>query len=100
MALQEPEAAALLPGMREEERLESWHLIGPDGSVHSAGRAFVPLFRVLPAGRPLAWLAARLPSTSQRLYAFVSRHRGRLGRLIPRRALERADRRIAGRAGV
>jgi predicted DCC family thiol-disulfide oxidoreductase YuxK len=94
VALQDPRAASLLPGMGEQERLRSWHLVMPNGRVHSGGLAFAPLLGVLPGGAPLARLAAATPRAGERLYDWVSRHRGRLGRLIPCGALERADRRI------
>src|SRR3954471_11521622 len=42
VALQSPEAEALLPGMDAEERMASWHLVMPDGQVSSAGAAFDP----------------------------------------------------------
>src|SRR5918994_1679836 len=39
LALQDPEAERLLTGMNEEERMGSWHLVLPDGTVRSAGVA-------------------------------------------------------------
>ncbi|MGH2986121.1 MAG: DCC1-like thiol-disulfide oxidoreductase family protein, partial [Solirubrobacterales bacterium] len=59
VALQDERARALLGAMPEAERMASWHLIGPDGSVASAGAAAAPLLRLLPGGRPLAALADR-----------------------------------------
>jgi predicted DCC family thiol-disulfide oxidoreductase YuxK len=94
LPLQDRRAARLLPDMDEQERLGSWHLVTPNGGVHSGGSAFAPLFGVLPGGAPLARLAAAVPRISERMYGWVSRHRGGLGRLIPGGALERADRRI------
>ena len=81
VALQDPEADALLPNMSEEEKMDSWHLV-VDGRVYSAGAAFPPLFRLLPGGRPFAALAAAFPGATERLYRFVSRNRGRLGRRL------------------
>jgi predicted DCC family thiol-disulfide oxidoreductase YuxK len=82
VALADPEAERLLPGMDAERRMASWHLVTPDGRVTSAGRALGPLLRLLPGGRPLAAVARAFPGTFDRLYGWVSRHRDRLGRLV------------------
>ena len=82
VALQDPEAERLLPGMDRERRMASWHVLGPDGGVWSAGRAVAPLLRLLPAGAPLAAVAAAFPYTTGRLYEWTARHRGRLGALL------------------
>lgn len=82
VALQDPEAERLLPGMDRERRMASWHVLGPDGRVRSAGRAVAPLLRLLPAGAPLAALADAFPRTTDRLYDLTARHRGRLGVLL------------------
>jgi predicted DCC family thiol-disulfide oxidoreductase YuxK len=97
VALQDPEAARLLAGMGEAERMASWHLIGADGRVVSGGAAFVPLGRLLPGGRPLAALAERCPGAAERAYHLVADHRLALGRLVTRGAAMRARRRIEGR---
>jgi predicted DCC family thiol-disulfide oxidoreductase YuxK len=81
VALQDPDADALLPDMSEEQRMGSWHLV-VDGRVYSAGAAFPPLFRLLPGGRPFAALTAAFPGTTERLYRWVSRNRDRLGRRL------------------
>jgi predicted DCC family thiol-disulfide oxidoreductase YuxK len=98
VALQDPEADRLLASISDEERMRSWHLVTPGGEVRSAGAAFAPLFELLPAGRPLATLARRFPAATQRLYEAVSGNRGGLGRLIPRGAVRRGDRRISERS--
>ena len=98
VALQDPEAASLLPGMSEEERLASWHLVDPRGEVHSAGDAIPGLLRLLPGGTPPAALAARAPQLRDRGYRWVAEHRSWFGRLLSERAKKRADLRIAARA--
>jgi predicted DCC family thiol-disulfide oxidoreductase YuxK len=98
VALQDPEAERLLGAMSEEERMGSWHLVTAAGEARSAGAAFVPLFELLPGGRALASLARRFPEPTERAYEAVSRHRGRLGRLIPQSAVRRADGRIRERS--
>ena len=82
VALQDPEADQLLPGMGEEERMASWHLVLDDGRVVSAGAAVEPLMRLLPGGRPFAAFARAFPGLTERGYRFVARHRGRLGRFL------------------
>ena len=61
VAIQSPEGARLLTDIREEERMDSWHLARPDGSVVSAGAAAAPLAQLLPGGRPLAALFIAFP---------------------------------------
>jgi predicted DCC family thiol-disulfide oxidoreductase YuxK len=83
--LQAPEADELLGGMDAEQRYGSWHVVA-DGHVRSAGAASVPVLRRLPGGRPLAWLAAQLPRTTELAYRRVTEHRDRLGELLGREA--------------
>jgi len=54
LALQSEEASGLLPGMSQERRMSSWHLVAADGRVWSGGSAIAPLLRRLPGGRPAA----------------------------------------------
>ena len=82
VALQEPEADALLASMEPERKMASWHLVNADGEVHSAGAAFAPLLRLLPGGRPFAAAAGAFPGVSELVYRCVARNRGRLGRLV------------------
>ena len=94
VALQSREADSLLAGMREEERMASWHLVS-DGEVRSGGAAFEPLLRMLPGGRPLAALAARAPRLTECGYRWVADHRSAFGRLLTDGARRRADARIS-----
>jgi predicted DCC family thiol-disulfide oxidoreductase YuxK len=97
-SIQSDEAARLLAGMSDEDRLASWHLVDADGAVHSAGAAFPALFRLLPGGSPLAALAARFPRATDRSYRWVAGNRSRWGKLVTDGAKRRADQRIAARA--
>jgi predicted DCC family thiol-disulfide oxidoreductase YuxK len=83
--LQSPEGVALLAPVPEARRPQSWHLAA-DGQVRSAGRAVAPLLRMLPGGRPLGALADSFPRATDAAYAWVARHRGRLGRIVGARA--------------
>lgn len=97
--LQGAEAEGLLPGMSEEQRMASWHLVAPDGGVRSGGAAVAPLLRMLPGGAAPAWLADRMPAAADRAYRWVAAHRTTLGRrLAGERARRRAERRIAERS--
>ncbi len=86
VALQDDEAALLLSDLDESERLASWHLVAPDGSIHSAGRAVGPLLRLLPWGSGPARIADGFPGGTDRLYRWAAGHRGSLGRLVGARA--------------
>ncbi|MBS1892178.1 MAG: DUF393 domain-containing protein [Actinobacteria bacterium] len=110
LALGTPEADYLLHDLAPEERDASWHLVidrpGPEQlrldhppARFSAGAAFAPALRMLPRGRRLAWLVARVPGPTERGYRWVAEHRRRLGRLVPRRARRWADRVIAAHGG-
>jgi predicted DCC family thiol-disulfide oxidoreductase YuxK len=78
--LQGPEADRLLPGMSEEARMASWHLV-LDGHIYSGGAVVAPLLRLLPGGRLFAPLVAAFPGLSDRGYRLVARNRDRFGRL-------------------
>jgi predicted DCC family thiol-disulfide oxidoreductase YuxK len=99
VALQDPAAAELLRGLPEEQRVRSWHLVPADGEVYSAGRAFAPLLRLLPGGRPLALLPAATPRLTERAYRLVADRRSTLGPLLPDALKARAQRLIDRRAG-
>ena len=88
LALQDPRAADLLPGMSEEERMASFHVVGADRTVRSAGEG---LAEVLPPLR-------RFPRLAERGYWLVAGNRDRLGKLVPAAARRRAERRIRARA--
>jgi predicted DCC family thiol-disulfide oxidoreductase YuxK len=97
VSLQSEEAERLLAGTREEERMASWHLVGPDGRVSSAGAGIAPLLRLLPGGAPFAAAAARAPRLMERGYRFIAGHRSLWGKLVTDGAKRRADGRIAAR---
>jgi predicted DCC family thiol-disulfide oxidoreductase YuxK len=84
VAIQSEEGGRLLAAMSEDERLGSWHLVGPDRSVVSAGAAAAPLARLLPGGRPLAAVFDAFPRATERGYRWVADHRGAFGKLLSR----------------
>jgi predicted DCC family thiol-disulfide oxidoreductase YuxK len=98
LALQDPQADVLLDGMAEERKMASWHLVEPDGRVHSAGGAFAPLLRLLPGGRLPAALAEAAPRVTTAVYSAAAGRRSTLGHFVSAGARQRAKTRIAARA--
>jgi len=86
LPLHSAEADSFLPGMDEETKMASWHLVLPDGTVRSAGDAVEPLMRLLPRGTPVAAVAGLAPGLARTAYRFVARNRERFGRLIGTKA--------------
>jgi predicted DCC family thiol-disulfide oxidoreductase YuxK len=84
IALQSGAADELLSDLTPQQRLASWHLLSPHGERWSAGAAFAPLLRLLPAGRAPAAVAARFPGLADRGYAFVAGHRSTFSKLVRR----------------
>lgn len=87
VAIQDPRAAELLPGISEQERLRSFHVVDPDGTVRSAGDGLAEL---LPPLR-------RFPRLASRAYWLVADNRDKLGKLLPDAARRQARRRIESR---
>ncbi len=92
LPIQSDEGQRLLERVPAEERLASWHLVTPDGEVHSAEAAFPGLFSRLPAGAPIAWLTSLLQGPSGLGYRLLVANRTRLGRRIGHERRERATR--------
>lgn len=99
LPIQSEEGQRLLDaaGVPDEGRLESWHLVHPDGRVESAGYAFPALFRMLPGGAPLAALTGAVPGACNRGYTLVADNRVLFGRPLTQRMKERATARIDAR---
>ena len=94
VALQEPAADGPLADLPPGQRMESWHLIAPDGRRWSGGGALPPLLRLLPGGRIPAAVFARFPRLTDRGYRWVADHRSQLSRLLGNRR-ERSSREIS-----
>lgn len=84
--IQSSEGQTLLGDMDDEEKLASWHLVGEDGVVHSAGAGVAPLFRRLPGGKPLAMMAGAFPKGTDRLYRLIAKNRETFGRMLGEQA--------------
>jgi predicted DCC family thiol-disulfide oxidoreductase YuxK len=80
-AIQGAEGRGLLSELPGAQRVESAHLLTPDGTLHSGGAAAAPLAKLLPGGSVAARLFLRFPSATDRAYRWVARHRGLFGRL-------------------
>ena len=84
---QSEEGRHLTPGMSEDERMASFHLVKSDG-VTSGPEALAPTLRLLPPLRPAASLLERSPvayRAASALYHWVTPRRHRLARLLPKR---------------
>jgi predicted DCC family thiol-disulfide oxidoreductase YuxK len=80
--IQSEEGDRLLAAVDPARRLDSWHLVTPDGRLFSAGAAAEPLARSLPFGRPLAALFGAFPGLTERVYVEIARRRSLWARLL------------------
>jgi predicted DCC family thiol-disulfide oxidoreductase YuxK len=84
MPLQDARADALLAALPEVERLASWRLVAPDGTLAGYGAGLPALLRTVGRTRPLGRLLGLVPPyLLDSAYKLMARNRGRLGRLIP-----------------
>lgn len=97
VALQRPEVAALLADLAPAKRMESMHLVSPDGARLSGGDALPPLLRLLRGGRIPAAVSGRFPRLTSAGYRWVAANRIGISRLVPRRIKERAAERVRER---
>lgn len=97
VALQRPEAEALLADLDPAERMASWHLVSPDGVRTSAGDAIPSLLGLLPGGRLPAAAFARFPRLTSAGYRWVAIHRTGISRFVPRGSKRRAAERVRER---
>jgi predicted DCC family thiol-disulfide oxidoreductase YuxK len=82
LPLADEAASPLVAALPEEERLGSWHLVGPGSRIVSRGAAGIELLEALGHERP-ARAARRAEPLAERAYTLVARHRDRLGALVP-----------------
>jgi predicted DCC family thiol-disulfide oxidoreductase YuxK len=81
-AIQSATGQRALDDLPPGERLDSWHVITPDGRRHSSGAGVGPALEALPAGRPLARLAKVAPPLTEAAYRAVATRRTSIGRLL------------------
>jgi predicted DCC family thiol-disulfide oxidoreductase YuxK len=83
LPLDAEEAASLLAELPEEDRMASWRLARPDGSLAGRGAGAPTLLRALGRERA-ARLVEAVPETMlEHGYDLVARNRGRIGGLVP-----------------
>lgn len=97
VALQRPEAAALLADLDPAERMASMHLVSPEGTRTSAGAALPALLGQLRGGQLPAAVCARFPRLTGAGYRWVATHRIGISRFVPRRWKKRAAERVRQR---
>lgn len=81
VAIQSEEGQRLLTEVPEGERLQSWHLVTPGGTVISGGDAAAPLARLLPGGYVPYRAFRRFPDATDRTYRWIARNRSIFGKL-------------------
>ncbi len=91
VALQDALAADLLPGMSEEDRFASFHLVDDDCVVRSGGEALPLMMALLRRGRLLGRLMSSAQPLTNAAYYLISDHRSELGPRVPEGWTRRAD---------
>lgn len=81
VAIQSEEGQRLLTEVSAEGRLDTMHLVTPGGHVLSGADAAAPLSRLLKGGHVPSRAMRRFPDQTEKAYAFVSRHRSKLGKV-------------------
>ena len=83
LPLQADEARPLLERLPEEERMASWRIARPDGTLVGRGAGAPVMLRELGHERAAGALAAVPDSLLEHGYDLVARNRGHIGRLVP-----------------
>jgi predicted DCC family thiol-disulfide oxidoreductase YuxK len=84
LPLQDPRADALLAALPGQERLASWRLVAPDGTLAGYGAGVPALLRAMRPTRPLGRLLGLVPAGAlDAAYGLIARNRGRLAKLVP-----------------
>jgi len=84
LSLQDNRAMPLLAALPASERLATWRLARPDGSVTGYGAGIPDLLGAIRLTRPAGRLLGQLPdSMLETLYRVIAGNRGILGRLAP-----------------
>jgi predicted DCC family thiol-disulfide oxidoreductase YuxK len=83
LPLQAEEADPLLEQLPESERMASWRLVRPDGSVAGRGSGAPAVLRALGHERSARALEALPESMLEHAYDLAARNRRRIGPLVP-----------------
>jgi len=82
VAIQSAKGEGLLAELDRDRRLESWHLVLPDGQIRSAGAGAIAVTALLPFGKPISWLLGRFPRATELAYTAIADNRNRISRLL------------------
>ena len=83
LPLQAEEAGALLEPLPESERMASWRLVEPDGTIAGRGSGAPAVLRALGRDRSARLLEVVPEAMLEHGYDLVARNRGRIGGLVP-----------------
>jgi len=84
LPLQEDAASGLLAALPEHERLDTWRIAQPDGSLAGRGAGIPDLLQAIRLTRSTGRLLELVPDPAlEALYGVIARNRGILGRLVP-----------------
>jgi predicted DCC family thiol-disulfide oxidoreductase YuxK len=83
LPLEAEEAASLLEPLPEPERMASWRLARPDGTLVGRGAGAPALLRALGHERSARLLEAVPETMLEHGYDLVAHNRGRIGGLVP-----------------
>lgn len=90
LPLQDAAASTLLAALAEDERLDTWRMVRPDGSLTGYGAGIPDLLQAMRLTRSVGRLLGRAPARAlESLYGAVARNRRTLGRLVPNGAAPR-----------
>ena len=84
LPLQDAAASTLLAALDADERLDTWRMVRPDGSLTGYGSGIPDLLETMGLTRTAGRLLRRVPvGALDALYRVAARNRGALGRLVP-----------------
>lgn len=84
LPLQDAAASTLLAALAEDERLDTWRMVRPDGSLTGYGAGISDLLQAMRLTRLVGRLLGRVPDGAlEAFYRVIARNRGVLGRLVP-----------------
>jgi predicted DCC family thiol-disulfide oxidoreductase YuxK len=83
LPLEDEDAAALLEAVPEQERMSSWRLARPDGTLAGRGAGAPALLRALGHERSARALDAVPETVLEHGYELVASNRRRIGGLVP-----------------
>jgi predicted DCC family thiol-disulfide oxidoreductase YuxK len=83
LPLQDAAASTLLAALDEDERLDTWRMVRPDGSLTGYGAGIPDLLQAMRLTRSVGRLLGRAPAGAlEFVYGAVARNRRTLGRLV------------------